>query len=66
MKEDLVLIALFSWINPGDNTTILATCKAVRNRATENPRATGTLAVNVRGASMMCSVFQRSDIATFM
>ena len=66
MKENLVLIALFSWINPADNTTVLATCTAFRKLATENPRATGTRVVTVRGVSVMCSVFQRSERATFM
>jgi len=66
MKEDLVLIALFSLIYPSGNTTVLATCTAVRNWATDNPRAIGTRAVTVRGVSMMCSVFQRSDRAMFM
>ena len=66
MKKDLVLIALFSWINPADNTTVLATCTAVRNWATENPRATGTRVVTVRGVSMMCSVLQRRNRARFV
>lgn len=66
MKEDLILIALFSWISRADNTTVLATCTVVRNWATENPRATGTRAVTVRGVSMMCCVLQKRDRARFM